>query len=48
MHSVSFLEIYDSATNPHSSFLSESLKQLLLQFPLKSVMCIPSVLMHML
>lgn len=46
VHSVSFLEIYDSAANPPSSFLSESLKQFLLQFSLKSVA--PSILLYML
>lgn len=37
MHSVSFLEIFDSTAKSHSFFLSESLKDLLLQFYLKSV-----------
>lgn len=45
MHSVSF-EIFDSAANPYSFVLSESLKQFLLQFYLKSVVCIYFILMH--
>lgn len=44
MHSISFLKI----SSPHSSFLYESLKWLLLQFSLKSDMCIPFVFIQVL